>query len=578
MSNPTKTTELQDSMKAQRGSLIFVGGFSFVMNIMMLVPTLYMLQVYDRVMASRSESTLLFLTLIVGWMFLVQGILEVVRSRIMVRVGTRVDQSLHARLYAAMQAFTLKHPSKPAPNALGDLASLRQFLTGQGTFAFFDAPWVPVYIAVLAMFHWSYGLFTLAAVAILAGVTVINNLVSRKAQQEASSTQARATREAEAQARNAEVAFAMGMMPALRQRWGTHYTEAQDVSAKTADMNGLWSNVSKTLRLAFQSLILGLGALLAIKGEISMGMVMAGSFLMGRALAPIDQMIANWKGFRAAKTAYTKLNELLTDVPVDAPRMSMPAPKGNLSIKRLIVTPPQAKTATLKGVEFDLPAGESMAVIGNSGAGKSSLIRSILGIWQAASGEVRIDGTELKHWNREELGPHLGYLPQEVELFDGTIAENIARFEHVDAAKVVAAAELAGVDEMIRALPEGYETQIGLGGVALSGGQRQRIGLARAVFGNPKLVVLDEPNANLDMAGDAALKVAIERLKAQGTSMIIVSHRPNILSSVDKILVLEKGTQKVYGPAAAVQQHLANEQMAATQSAVAKVRKVPSAA
>lgn len=576
MKHSSKTTELDTVMRAQRGTFLFVGGFSMVMNIMMLIPTLYMLQVYDRVMASRSESTLLYLTLIVCWMFFVQGILEVVRSRLMVRVGTRVDDFLHKRLYQAMQDFSLKNPGKTAPNLISELSTLRQFLVGQGSFAFFDAPWVPVYIAVLAAFHWSYGVFTTVAVGVLVVVAIVNNVASKRAQKVASEAQMKVSREVDAQTRNAEVAFSMGMLPMLRARWGSHYEAALMANASTADKLGMWTNVSKTLRLAFQSLILGLGAWLVVNDQISAGMVMAGSFMMGRALAPLDQMIAHWKSFQAAKTSYGRINEVLIEVPESEPRMSMPAPKGKVSIKRLIVTPPNTKTPTLKGIEFEVQRGEAVAVIGSSGAGKSSLIRAMLGIWAAASGEVRLDGTELQHWNRDELGPHLGYLPQEVELFDGTIAENIARFNDVQSEKVIEAAELAGVDEMIRNLPDSYETRIGVGGISLSGGQRQRIGLARAVYGDPKFIVLDEPNANLDIQGEAALQDACSKLKELGKTLFIVSHRPNILQVVDKLLVLENGTQKVFGPKDAVQKYLSNEHKREGQTRV--IRKMPAAA
>lgn len=568
MSNSTQPTELQNAWKEQRGSFIFVGGFSFVMNLMMLAPTLYMLQVYDRVMASRSEATLLFLTLIVGWMFVVMGVLEIVRSRIMVRVAARLDERLHKSLYAAMQEFTLKNPGKAAPNVISDLASLRQFLAGNGPFAFFDAPWVPVYIFVMTMFHWTYGIFAIFTATILTVLAVVNNFSTDKAQADAGKAQAIAASEANAQSRNSEVVHAMGMVPALQKRWSAHFEKASVGHRRTADKQATWSNISKTMRLAFQSLILGLGALLVINGEISGGMVMAGSFLLGRALAPLDQMIATWRQFKSARNAMDRINELFASQTEKDSPMSLPAPEGRMTVKRLIVTPPNMKTPSLKGLEFEIPAGETVVVIGNSGAGKSSLVRALLGIWNTTSGEVRLDGTELKHWNRNELGHHVGYLPQDVELFDGTIAENIARFTEAEPNDIVAAARLAGVDEMIRTLPEGYDTRIGVGGATLSGGQRQRIGLARAVFGDPKLIVLDEPNANLDVQGESALRDACLRLKERGVTLIIVSHRPNITSVADKLLVLENGMQKLYGPAAAVSKKLAEDTMKNNQAKV----------
>ncbi len=551
--------ELKQVFASLRTSFVFVGIFSFFINILMLVPPVYMLQVYDRVMTSRSEETLLMITIIVAWMFITMGLLDFTRSRMLIRISAKMDDRLSTRVYQAMGKASLIAPNSNTAQALADLTSLRQFMTGTGPLAFFDLPWVPIYFGIMYLFHPWLAYFALFAALVLITITLINSVSTNKPLQEAQSSSAQSSQLMQAQLRNSEVVHAMGMGGNMMNRWLSSHFESLKKQGKASDRAAIWANMSKTLRMMFQSLMLGLGGYLAISNEISGGMVIAGSILMGRALAPIDQLLGAWKPFSAARESYKRLNELLTTYPIEAAPMSLPPPKGTVSAEQLMVLAPGTRTPVLQGINFTVNAGEALVVLGPSAAGKSSLIRAIVGVWPGASGSIRIDGTEIAHWNREELGPYIGYLPQDVELFGGTVAENIARFGETDSAKVVAAAEAAGVDELIRHLPDGYDTRIGVGGSSLSGGQRQRIGLARALYGSPSLVILDEPNANLDDVGEKCLIAACVKLKEQGTSLILVTHRPNILSIADKVLVLKDGKMHMFGARDQVLQELTKQ-------------------
>ncbi len=543
-------------LSANKGTLVTAGFFSFFINIIMLVPPIYMLQVYDRVMASRSEETLLLLTLIVAWMFVTMGILDFARSRMLIRFGARLDDQLNARVCDALGRHALQNPGRTTNQPLNDLMQIRQFLLGNGAFAFFDTPWVPIYLAVLFLFDPLFGWLALLSVIVLLALTLVNEFSTRGSIRKAAEAQVDAFRISDAQIKNAEVLMAMGMRESIHKQWLQKHLQAIKMQSETADRSGLWTGLSKNLRLLFQSMMLGLGAYLAIENHITAGMVIAGSILLGRALAPIDQLIGAWKSFSSARLAYSRLNQLLAQFPEHERRLTLPAPSGALVVEAAVLIPPGGQQPVLKGISLALRAGEMLAVIGNSAAGKTSLVRAMLGVWPLSAGSVRLDGAEIQHWNRDELGPEIGYLPQDVELFDGTIAENIARFGELDPNQIVAAARLAGVDEMIRRLPEGYSTRIGADGAALSGGQRQRIGLARAVYGQPKLVVLDEPNSNLDEKGEWALESACHHLKKRGVTLILVSHRKNILDLADKILMMEEGRMKLFGPKTAVLEEL----------------------
>jgi ATP-binding cassette, subfamily C, bacterial EexD len=540
--------ELRSALKASRNSFLFAGFFSLFINLLMLTPAIYMLQVYDRVLASSSESTLIMLTILVVGLFTVMGLLEVLRSRILVRTSARLDLQLNPRLFGAMFDAKLRDGRGAGAQPIEDLTNLRQFLTGNGLFAFFDVPWMPVYIAVLFLMHPWLGWFAIVGAIILFALALANELITREPLGKANGLAIGARGYLGGNLRNAEALEAMGMLPRVHQRWFERHREVLRLQALASDRAAFLSNASKVLRITLQSLILGLGAYLVIRQEFTAGVMIAGSIIMGRALAPIDQLIGGWKGFLASRSAYKRLHDLLLAIPERPRYMSLPAPDGRITLEGVLAAPPGSNLPVLRGVQFEIAPGEIVGVIGPSAAGKSSLARVLLGVWPVAAGKVRLSGADISHWNRDELGSYIGYLPQDIELFDGTVSENIARFGEIDPERVVAAAQRAQVHEMILRLPKGYDTPIGDSGAVLSGGQRQRIGLARAMYGNPVLVVLDEPNSNLDDQGESALVKAIAQLKAEGTTVVIITHRPSILGSVDKILVMREGQVEMFGP------------------------------
>ncbi|MFY0991503.1 type I secretion system permease/ATPase [Halomonas sp. C05BenzN] len=548
MASSKEPAEVSDALKACRASLVSVAGFSLFINLLMLSPALYMLQVHDRVIPSRSGETLFMLTLVVVFLFAVLGGLEMVRSRIMVRLGNRLDTRLARPLYRAIFRHRIRASGQQTARPLDDLATLRQFLSGGGLFAFFDAFWLPIHLALLFLFHVWFGVFASLAGGLLLVLAVASEKATRRPLAEAASEQVRARELADRNLRNAEVLHAMGMMPGIMQRWSVRHQGYLLKQSLASDRAGLLSNLSRSLRLLSQSLILGLGALLVLEGRMTPGMMIAGSLLLGRALAPIDQMIGSWKGFVGARDAHRRLERLFSEAPDDPARLSLPAPAGAIDIEGVSAAPPEVTFPVLRGISARIEQGEQVGVIGASGSGKSTLARVVLGIWPAQVGKVRIDGADITRWNRDELGPFLGYLPQEIELFDGTIGENIARFGPVDAGRVVEAARRAGVHDMILRLPEGYDTLLTAGGRGLSGGQRQRIGLARALYGNPVLVVLDEPNSNLDAGGERALAETLARLRQEGVTLLVISHRTGVLRRVDRLMVLDQGRISLFGP------------------------------
>lgn len=544
--------EMLAALTAYKRAFFNIGLFSAVINLLMLAPALYMLQVYDRVLASGNEMTLLMLTLMILGLFGLMGALEWVRSQVVIRLGTQMDMRLNQRVYDAAFEAQLSTGSPAAGQALNDLTSLRQFATGNALFAFFDAPWFPVYLWVIFMFSPWLGLLALGGAVLLMLLAWLNQRVSQGPLKAASELSVEATQQASAHLRNAEAIEAMGMLGTLRGHWLAQHTAflAQQnlASEKTASV-GAWS---KGVRLALQSLVLGLGALLAVQGQITAGMMIAGSILMGRVLSPIDQLIGVWKQWTSARLAYQRLESLLQAHPARPPRMALPVPRGELAVEQLSASAPGTRRATLSNLSFTLPAGQVLGVIGPSGCGKSTLARLLIGVWQPLAGKVRLDGAQLSQWDKQQLGPHLGYLPQDIQLFAGTIAQNIARFAQVDADKVLAAAQMAGVHSLILQMPEGYDTRLGDGGAGLSGGQKQRIGLARALYGLPALIVLDEPNANLDEAGEQALLQAIAQLKQLKRTLILITHKPNVLTLTDQLLILREGQLQVFGPTAKV--------------------------
>ena len=543
------TSEMSAALKPVRRYFIYAGIFSFAVNLLALMPVIYMLQLYDRVIRSGSMSTLGMLTILLVVMMVSMGTFEWVRSMILVSASNRIEKALRERVHKAMFKHALIHGGQSQSNqALRDLTGLRNFMTGNGLFAVFDAPWFPIYVGIMFMFHVWFGVAAIAAGIIMVILAVSNQRVTDKRLKDANSQAARINNQVNGSLRNAEVIAAMGMADNIRRRQDVQSDEVLALQSDASRAAGALTSASKTFRMLAQSLTLGLGAMLALTGQISPGMMIAGSLLLGRALAPIDLLVSSWGGFSVARTQFERLNQLLEEIPADKATMSLPAPKGNLSVEQVFVVPPGARNPVVRAVSFDLAAGEVLGIIGPSASGKSSLARSILGIWPASAGKVRLDGADIAAWNRAELGPYLGYLPQDIELFDGTISENICRFGEIDSEKIVAAAKLAGVHDLILRLPEGYDTPIGGTGGILSGGQRQRIGLARAVYGDPCLLVLDEPNSNLDDQGEKELVEALLRMKSRGCTIIVITHRTMVLQCVDKIAVLKDGTLATVGP------------------------------
>ena len=537
--------ELYQALAVSRSSFISTAVFSFFLNLLMLAPVIYMLEVYDRVLSSHSESTLLMLTLLLVFLFVVMGTLEWVRSQILTISGNRLERLLGPRVFDSVFGKTLATGGNvTTTQPLNDLLTLKQFLAGSSLVTLFDAPWMPIYIAIMFAFHPVMGWVAVAAAVILIALAVATERATRDDLKDAGQIAHENDVQTQRNLRNSEVVAAMGMLPRLRERWQARHDQMVDLQYRAGRRGGLIATISKTFRMMMQSMMLGLGAYLAIQSEISGGAVIAGSLLLGRALAPINQLIGSWKSFLGARESYGRLNDLLQSLPLSAPPMPLPAPEGHVEFERASVTPPGSELPVLKGISFVVEPGSAVAVIGPSAAGKSTLVRAILGVYGTSGGSIRLDGAELAQWDRETLGEHIGYLPQDVELLDGNVGENIARFGEVDPEKVIAAARAAGVHHMILKLADGYETKITTN--MLSAGQRQRIGLARALYGEPKLVVLDEPNSNLDIQGDQALFEAIRRLKQQGSTLIIVTHRNNILEVVDRVMVISGGELVAY--------------------------------
>lgn len=565
-------SELKKSLLSAKKSFIMVGLFSMFINILMLVPPLYMLQLYDRVLGSRSQDTLIMLTLIVVVLFITMGLLEVVRSRVLVRVGNKLDSMLSQRIFDSLFELERKAPGRSSSMPLNDLTQVRQFMTGNGLFAFFDAPWMPIYIIVLFIFHPAFGFFAIFAAIVLVGITIANEYSTKDKLAEANNLSRASTIYVDSNIRNAEVVNAMGMRNNISKVWADKYYGFLNAQNIASDSAGVWSNLSKSLRVMFQSLILGLGAYLAINMEVTPGMMIAASIIMGRALAPLDLIIGSWKGFSSARSSYERIEGLLNDFPKDKEYMQLPAPKGEITLENVVVIPPSGTVPSLKGISMKIEKGDVVGIIGPSAAGKSSLARVMLGLWPLTNGVARIDKADISQWDREDLGKYVGYLPQDIELFEGTVSQNIARFGEVEPEKVVEAASKAGVHEMILKLNEGYDTKIGPGGASLSGGQRQRIGLARALYNNPVFVVLDEPNSNLDDVGEAALVEAIKTLRAGGTTVVIITHRTNVLQATNKLALINNGVLELYGNTNDVLNAIAQKQQAAAGQAQAQAQ------
>ncbi len=540
------------AMAELRGAFLTVAVFSGFVNLLMLAPSIYMLQVYDRVLTSRNETTLLLLTALLLGIYLLMGAVESIRTWVLVRVGARLDARLHEPVFEASFRRSLIQAGSHAAQPMSDLNTVRQTLAGPGLITVFDAPWLPIYLAVIALLSPQLAVFTLVGALVLGALALVNEAVSKTPLDAAQRANSEAQTTLHNQLRNAEVIEALGMLSNLRNRWlGAHRKHLQ-LQASASDRAALIGGLTKFTRLTMQSLSLGFGALLVLEGAMTPGGMIAASILVSRALAPVEQMITHWRQIVAGRSAYARLRQLLQAFPAAAPGMPLPDPAGSLRLEGVSAGPPGNAHLILKGVSMAVAPGECVAVIGPSGSGKSSLARVVVGVWVPRSGHVRLDGADLRHWDREAIGPHIGYLPQDIELFDGSVAENIARFGKIDSEAVIQAARRVGIHEHILRLPEGYDTQIGAGGSVLSGGQRQRIGLARALYGSPSLVVLDEPNSNLDEQGERALAETLRELAFAGVTVVIITHRLSSLNVAGKVLVLMDGAVKAFGPRAEV--------------------------
>ncbi|WP_447741271.1 type I secretion system permease/ATPase [Pseudomonas laurentiana] len=544
---PRIRSELADALFRLRRSFYALAAFSGVINVMMLTPAVYMLQVYDRALVSRNVTTLTMLTLLVVGLFLLMSALEMIRTRVLIRVGNRLDMDLNRRIFSAAFERNLSRAGGNPAQALQDLAQVRQFVTGNGLFAFFDAPWTPIYLLVCYLIHPLLGLVTMIGSLILVGLAYLTEKATQKPLAEANQAAMSSASYANNNLRNAEVIEAMGMLPSIGKRWYQGHLRILQMQTLASDRAALISSTGRFVRITLQSLILGTGALLAIEGKITPGMMIACSILTGRALGPVEQVIASWKQLLGCRLAWGRLNDLLQDYPQRPPSMSLQRPVGMLAVENVIAGAPGTSTTIVRGVSFSLVPGETLGVIGPSASGKSTLARLLVGVWPTQAGKVRLDGADIFTWNKSELGPWLGYLPQDVELFEGSIAENIARFAEVDSEAVIRAARSSGVHDMILRFPQGYDTRLAADGSPLSGGQKQRIALARALYGEPNLIVLDEPNANLDDVGEKALVDALVELKARGATVVLISHRPNVLGTVDKVLMLRDGGVHMLG-------------------------------
>ncbi|MFZ0711002.1 MAG: type I secretion system permease/ATPase [Terrimicrobiaceae bacterium] len=540
-------TLLADGFRATMPAFGTAIVFSFFTNLLVFVSPLYMLQIYDRVITSRNEMTLYGITIIAAYLLLVYAILEMLRSRVLVRSGILFDEKIANPIFEAVHRGNLRQPDGGHAQALRDVDSVREFLTGAGLIALCDLPWFPIFVFACFILHPWFGWIAIVGSIIILILTLLNEYLTFKLLGKASRASIAANQQAQATLRNGEVLHAMGMLDALRSLWSTSHGEVISWQALASDRAGIIVASTKFVRMFLQTAVLGTGAYLAIQREVSPGAMIAASIIIGRALAPIELVVANWKGMTAARNGYRRLKQLLAVAGDEPDRMQLPRPLGRLELENVVTGAPGQRLPILNSISFALAPGEVVGVVGPSAAGKSTLARVITGVWKAAGGTVRLDGTDINHWNPQILGQYIGYLPQDVELFSGSIAQNISRFKGPDGEEIIKVAQLAGCHEMIQQLGDGYDTQIGEGGYALSGGQRQRIALARALYGNPSLVVLDEPNASLDSAGEEALMTAVQRMRAAGTTVVIITHKVNILAGTDKILVMNQGTIQTFG-------------------------------
>jgi PrtD family type I secretion system ABC transporter len=548
--NERPRNEIAAALAACRNAIIALGVASAIINVLYLSGSIYMLEIYDRVLPSRSVPTLIGLSMLVLGLYGFQAVLDLLRGRILIRVGRSLGQSLSSRVYHTIALLVLKTRTlSDGLQPLRDLDQIRSFLSSPGPLAFLDLPWIPFYIGICFIFHFWLGVTALGGAIVLVSLTIFTEMFTREPTKTATEFAAKRNGLAEASRRNAEVLRAMGMAPRVGAKWDEMNVKYLEAQQRASDVGGGFGAVSKVLRMVLQSAMLGVGAYLVINQEATGGIIIAGSILAARALAPVDQAIAHWRSFVGARQSWRRLTDLLALFPADKQQLPLPKPESSFTVEAVSVVTPGDKRVIIQDMAFRLEKGNGLGIVGPSASGKSCLARALVGVWQAARGTIRIDGAALEHWPAEELGRHIGYLPQDVELFSGTVAQNIARFEpEPNADDVIAAAKSAGVHDLILRLQDGYETEIGEGGTALSAGQRQRIALARALYGDPFLVVLDEPNSNLDAEGEEALTQAILGVRARSGIAIVIAHRPSALAGVDLVMVMVQGKAQMFGP------------------------------
>jgi PrtD family type I secretion system ABC transporter len=554
-----------------RPLLGYMGLFSFCVNLLYLVPALFMLQVFDRVLTTNSHETLIVLLAGTAVALLIMLLLDYVRQSMQGVLAAIVDERLARPVVETLVERTARMPNAGVGEGMRDLATLKNVLSSNALAALFDAPWAPLFLALIWGFHPALGLGALAAVALMLALAWLNHRVSRAAIEGLQQDGRRASKYVESSLRNAEILQALGMTGKLLSRWRALQDEVSSMQASAGRSNVVFTALTRCLRQAIQILLLALGAWLVISQEASAGIMIATTVLLGRALQPVEQLVGSWRALADGRAAYARLEEMARDFPDSAGQVELPCPTGRLTVEGLSFRAPGSGKPVLYNVAMNLEAGESLAVIGASAAGKSSLARLLIGVWAPSTGTVRLDGVDVAYWNRAQLGQWIGYVPQDVELFDGSVADNIARLDAVDSGRVIRAAQRANAHDMINEFPQGYDTQVGEGGLRLSPGQRQRIALARALYGNPRLVVLDEPNSNLDGAGEIALAQAVSGLRAEGVTTVIITHRPSLIAHVTKILVLEAGRVKRYGAAGEVMKEMQRQAQAAVDTATPSV-------
>lgn len=539
---------LKEALGICRNGFVVVVVFSLFINLLMLTAPLYMLQMFDRVLSSRSTDTLVLLTVIAVVALLVYAILEAVRGQVMIRIGSWLDRRLGGPILASSVSLSLRGAKEPSVQGLRDLSTYRTFLTGPAMFPLLDSPWTPIFVAIIFLLHPMLGWLSLAGAIVLFCLAIANDLLSQKLLARAGGVSIKALNQAEALVRNADAIEAMGMMPNLTARWHSDNSDMLALQGRASTLSGRITAASKFVRLLLQVGMLATGAWLVLAGEITPGVMIAGSILMARALAPVEQAIGSWRTMVSARSAYGRIKAQLAAAPPRGESMALPPPKGQLSVEGVIYAHTGASEPMLRGITFALEPGETLGLIGPSASGKTTLARLLVGNLKPRVGHVRLDGVDVADWDPEDLGQYIGYLPQDVELFSGTVKENIARMGEASPEAVIEATQTAGVHELVLRLAAGYDTEIGEAGAVLSGGERQRIAFARAVYGNPKFVVLDEPNASLDHAGEEAMLGAISKLRDQAVTLVVIAHRPSILRHVDKVLVLNEGAIQMFGP------------------------------